>query len=84
MFNIELHRVRFDANERSYSLQGLLKDEPQQRKRHPYRYHCRGDWGEQGGCRCEEGRGAQSSLPVTQPGRLSRCEEGRGAPLEGS
>ena len=45
MFNIELHRVRFDANERSYFLQGLLSAKPEQKKRYPYRYHRRGHWG---------------------------------------
>ena len=38
MFNVKLHKVRFDANERSYFLQGLLQDEPEQKQRHPYRY----------------------------------------------
>lgn len=44
MFNVKLNRVKFDANERSYTLQGLLKDEPNQKKLYPYRYidnHCR-------------------------------------------
>ena len=45
MFNVKLNRVKFDANERTYTLQGLPKDEPDRKKRYPYRYihsHCHG------------------------------------------
>ena len=44
MFHVELQRVKFDANERSYFLQGLLTAEPEQKKRYPYRYR-RVHWG---------------------------------------
>lgn len=46
MFSVKLHRVKFDANERSYLLQSLLKDEPEQKKRYPYRYPGRAASGE--------------------------------------
>ena len=61
MFSIELHRAKFDADGRSYFLQGLLKDEPEQKKHHPYRYHCRGNWGDQGG-QAGAGRGGRHHL----------------------
>lgn len=38
MFSVKLHEVKFDANQRSYFLQSLLKDEPEQKRRFPYRY----------------------------------------------
>ncbi|KAL3141854.1 hypothetical protein ABBQ32_004519 [Trebouxia sp. C0010 RCD-2024] len=37
MFSVKLHEVKFDANQRSYFLQSLLKDEPEQKRRFPYR-----------------------------------------------
>lgn len=38
MFNVQLHRVKFDASERSYFLQGLINNKPEQKKRYTYRY----------------------------------------------